>query len=135
MVMDSFEKMLSLLGGSTVVVCVLIYWTSNRVAEKLAIKFKKDSDVKVAVIQSELAKNNATFSSLMVVLSTNYNQGQERRIRAIEILWANWNIFKDILPSEGFFIYNYMSEDEIRNYLQKNGGNEFENHTKISFCS
>lgn len=54
--MDSFEKMISLLGGSTVVDCALIYWTGNCVAEKLTIKFKEDSYVKVGVIQSKLAR-------------------------------------------------------------------------------
>jgi hypothetical protein len=114
--MISLKQLLIYLGGEGVVLTVIFYFLLNRIAEKLSIRWKETSDINIAKIQSELSKNNATFNSILSLSAANYHQAQERRIKAIEILWQNLLEYKNIIPPEGQFIYNILGENEIENF-------------------
>jgi hypothetical protein len=112
-------EIVTILGGWTVIASTILYFLSSRLVERLNIKWKETADKNIAKLQSELARNNNTLNSLITLFGSNYQQAQERRIKAIDVLWSGLNELKKILPDIGFIIYNVLTDEEISEYFNR----------------
>lgn len=122
--MGTLNQIALLLGGWTIIFSTILYFISNRIADKLNIKWKESSEKNITILQSQLTKNNNSLSHLISLYGTSYHQAQERRIKAIEVLWINLLQFKGTIPSTGHLIYNILSDDEIEAYWKKETNNK-----------
>jgi len=122
--MTTITDIILVLGGWTVITSSIIYFISNRLADRLNIKWKETADSNIAKLQSELNRNNNTLTSLISLYSTNYHQAQDRRIKAIETLWNNLLEFNNVIPNEGHLIFNIFGDKEIEDYWTRQTDNE-----------
>lgn len=122
--MVTLKQIIILLGGLSSVIIGAMYFFFHRIADRLNIQWKRNADISLVKIQSELNKNNAAFSSILSLSGTNHNQAQERRIKAIETLWQNLLEYKYIIPPEGNFIYNILGVEEIENFWVRDTDNK-----------
>lgn len=112
----TFDQFIAILGGWTVIFSAIIYFLSGRIADKLSIKWNESASKNIAKLQAELAKNNNSLNNLVTLSASNYHQAQDRRIKAIEVLWTNLLAYREVIPSQGQMIYNVFTEEEIENY-------------------
>ena len=122
--MATINDLILILGGWTIITSSVIYFLSNRIADRLNIKWKETADSNIAKLQSELSKNNSTLTSLISLYSTNYHQAQDRRIKAIETLWTKLLEFNKVIPNEGHMIFNVLGEKEIEDYWTRQTDNK-----------
>ena len=122
--MATVNQLILILGGWTVIISSVVYFISNRVADRLSIKWKETSDSNIAKLQGELTKNNNSLNSLITLYAANYHQAQDRRIKAIEILWINLLQFKGFIPGSGHMVYNIFLEKEIEGYWTSENENK-----------
>lgn len=127
-------ELIAVLGGYTVVITSIIFWLSNRTAEKLNIRWKETSDKNIAKLQSDLDKSNDTLNSLINTTASNYHQAQQRRIHAIEIIWTSLLSYKEIIPSGGYTIYGILTDKELESYFTRESDNEYFLHGRNSIA-
>lgn len=114
--MVSLQDLFMLFGGATAVVSAVIIFVANRVTDKLNISWKKQADAEIARLQGDIDKSTNTITQLLSIHGTSYGQAQERRIKAIEILWAKLIEFEEVVPPPFHVIFNVLTEEEMKNF-------------------
>lgn len=121
--MKSLTEIIAILGGWTVVLVGIISYIFYRLADKLNIKWKEVADRNIAKLQGEISKSNGTLTSLITLYGASHHQAQDRRIKAIEIIWAALMPFRDIIPAAANRIYNALTEEEIEDFWNRRTDN------------
>lgn len=121
--MKEIINLVGVLGGYTIVIGSIIYFVSQRIAERLNILWKQDADTKIESLKHSFNKQNDLLNTLMVSYNSNYNQAQGKRIKSIEILWENLLGYKGIIPSDCAFVFNILTEDEIEAFWERETDN------------
>jgi len=125
--MIPLTEAITILGGWTVVLVGIISYIFYRLADKLSIKWKEVADSNITKLQGEISKNNGTLNSLITLYGTSHHQAQDRRIKAIEVLWANLMPYRDILPDAAILIYNVLTEKEVDDFWNRKTDNSLHN--------
>lgn len=123
--MVSLQELLMLFGGATAVVCGVIIYVANRFSDKLNISWKKQADVEISHLQGDIDKNNNAISELVSMYGDSYGQAQDRRIKAIEILWAKLMELENLIPPPIHAIFNVLTEEEVKNFWTESTDNIF----------
>jgi hypothetical protein len=107
-----------LISSSGAIVAAFINAVSVYLNNKYSIKWKESSDSNISKLQSEFTRSNNTLNSLLTLYGSHSQQAQTRRIQAIESLWTNLLKFREIIPSIGHVLYNILTEEEVKNYVE-----------------
>jgi hypothetical protein len=133
--MPTITQLVAIFGGWTALIACIVYWLSKRVVEKFNIHWKETSDKNIARLQSELDKNNSTLNSLITLTASNYHQAQQRRIQAIEVLWKNLLLYKEIIPIGGYTVYGILTDKELETYFTRQTDNGYFLHDRNSITN
>lgn len=99
-----FSKIIAILGGWTVVIGALFTWVSARISDRLNLKWKNRYDKEIESLKNELSSSQMLLNSCLSTFSTGYQYSQERRLKAIEIIWeVILEIRKYISPVKLFY--------------------------------
>jgi len=113
------SQIILLIGSTAAIVAAIINGISTYFSNRYTSRWKETADRGIASLQSELSKSNNLLNHLLSGYGSNYQQAQNRRIKAIEVLWNNLLLFKNIIPSIGHLIYNILTEEEIIDYVRR----------------
>jgi hypothetical protein len=133
--MIKLNDFILLLGGWSVISIAVIYYFSNRIADRLNIKWKESADINISKLQGEIAKNNSTLNSVLALYGSNHHQAQDRRILAIEVLWKNLIEYKNIVPDVTHLLFNYLTEKEIEDFWIRETDNSLHHAHKKQLMS
>lgn len=110
-------ELIGILGGWSIIITGIIYFVSQKLSDRLNIKWQETSQKRIEKNKNELSQKNELISNLLNFQNTNFNISQEKRLLAIEKIWENINHFKNKTPSSLVFIFNILEENEIEEFL------------------
>lgn len=110
-------KLIAVIGGWSVLIIGLSSWVGARLAEKLSLKWKQEYQKEIEFLKAKLSSEHELVKSSMSLFASGHQCSQERRLKAIEIMWEVMikmrdyvspliNYYSVLLPGEYNDVFN-----------------------------
>jgi hypothetical protein len=116
---NDIADIIAKLGGIVVILTAIITWTSTRIDEKLSYKWKHEYGKELELIKSKISSEHELYKSSLSQISSGYQFSQERRIKAIEVMWEYIVKLREFISPLHTF-YSVLLPDEYDNVILKN---------------
>ena len=110
--------LIGLLGGWTVIVVAVAAWLSRLVTERVISKWHRDEQLLVETLRAELTRHNLLLEAGIKGFGAGQDVIRERRVIAIEHLWAAVLTLRERLRGPVFF-FGILLPSEYDTALQK----------------
>lgn len=127
----SLTQFVAILGGWSALIIIISKYLCTLSINKLNIHWKSIEDKSLALYKSELDKNQSIFNNIYTQYTSGFHIGQERRIKAIEVLWINLRSLIAFSNERATLIYNILPENEILNFWERKSDNSMFSSFKI----
>lgn len=120
MVWSYIGKTVTYLGGGALVILGTSKWISKVIADRLNLEWKSKSDKELEKIKAQLIQNQSIMNAAITNLSSGHQAANERRLKAIEIIWSNiLNIRNLCTPAIFFYSILLPKEYNAADILEK----------------
>lgn len=116
----SLGEVITICGGISVIVGGVSSWIGQLYQNWKSEKWRLKTDSKLAHLQNEFTEKSSIFSNLVDIQKSNYNSAQERRIKAIDIVWEKLEVLKSTISPNIPLLYNILLDHEINDLNKEN---------------
>jgi hypothetical protein len=108
----------ALVGGWSVIVIGLSGWLGRLLAERVLSQWRRDEQVLIETLRSDLASNRLLLETALKSQAAGHDLFQQKRLAAVERLWAGVLELRECLSSPVFF-FGVLLPSEYDSALEK----------------
>ena len=116
----SIENVITICGGSSVVISSFVSFIAQRWADKKNIIWKAKTNTELKRLENELSEKTSILNNLINIQKDNYSASHQRILLAIEKVWAGLESVKSKISPTIAFVYDSITEAEIENLNSDN---------------
>lgn len=104
-----------LFGGLGVVFSAIIIFVSKLLNERIAQKWKENSNQRIEELKGLINKNNSVVTTLTQQVGQSFQKVLNKRIEATELFWDRISKMKSSIPPVVHLCYQILLDDELNN--------------------
>jgi hypothetical protein len=104
-----------LFGGLGVILSAITVFVSKLLTERIANKWKENSNFRIEELKGLINKNNSVVTTLTEQVGQNFQKVLDKRIEATELFWDRILKMKASIPSVVYLSYQILVDDELKN--------------------
>lgn len=112
--MDDFGKLVSLLGGWSVILLACIAWVSKLVTERVLSRWRRDEQSQIALLKEQLADNRLVLQAAVGSHTSGHDAFQQKRLEAVGRVWPAVLHLRNELSIPVFFFGTLAPEEYDR---------------------